>query len=161
MRLYLWKLNRTGCSFLCLIDTCCTFHNGIPFIFPKYVFLRSTNWVLLDPFWNRTFVTIPAGTGRQYNVRLTLHFCWEWKSDWRQYLKYNVRLTLHFCWEWKSDWRQYLTPIWCWLNIGFWLHNLKTTNINISWRQYWTSNSIDIRSWIDIEFWSPDAATEI
>ncbi len=42
----------------------------------------------------------------------------------------------------------YLMPIWCWLNVGFWLHSLKTTNINISWRWYWTVINIDIRRWI-------------
>ncbi len=35
--------------------------------------------------------------------------------------------TLIFGWKWKLGWYQYLTSIWRWLNIGFWLHNLKTT----------------------------------
>ncbi len=48
--------------------------------------------------------------------------------------------------------------IWRWLNIGFRLHNLKTTK---SQRQLTSVLDINLTLTLDIEFWSPDVATEI
>ncbi len=50
------------------------------------------------------------------DVYITSGWHWTWRGQ-----------MLHFGWKWKSGWRQYLTSIWRWINIGFWLHNLKTT----------------------------------
>ncbi len=76
----------------------------------------------------------PAGARRLCNVRLTLDI-----TSNRRYILVENENRL----------------IWRWLNVGFWLHNLKTTK---SQRQQF---NIDIRRWINIEFWSPEVATEI
>ncbi len=63
----------------------------------------------------------------------------------------NITSGWHWRWrridgrEWKLGWRQYLTPIWCWLNIGFWLHNLKTQSADVGIGH---QINIDIRHWI-------------
>ncbi len=62
---------------------------------------------------------------------------------------HDVRQTLHFGWKWKSGWRQYLTSIWRWLNIGFWLHNLKTTK---SQRQLTSVLDINLTLTLDVGF---------
>ncbi len=55
----------------------------------------------------------PAGTRRLCHVRLTLDM-----TSYRRCILVE---------KWKSGWCQYLTSIWHWLNVGFWLHNRKTT----------------------------------
>ncbi len=49
----------------------------------------------------------------------------------------------------KSCWRQYLMSIWCWLNVGFCLHNLKTTK---SQRQLTSVLDINLTLTLDVEF---------
>ncbi len=64
-------------------------------------------------------------------------------------VRHDVGQTLHFDWKWKLGWCQYLMSIWLWLNVGFWLHNLKTTK---SQRQLTSVFDINLILTLDIEF---------
>ncbi len=77
----------------------------------------------------------------------------------------DVYVTSGWCWTWRRTdvafWLKMkigLTSIWRWINVGFWLHNLKTTK---SQRQLTSVLDINLTRWIYIEFWSPDVATKI
>ncbi len=64
-------------------------------------------------------------------------------------VRHDVGQNLHFDWKWKLGWRQYLMSIWRWLNVGFWLHNLKTTK---SQRQLTSVFDINLILTLDVEF---------
>ncbi len=89
-------------------------------------------------------VCFPAGTRRLCNVRLTLD------------------MTSDRCCIVVENENRVDVNIWRQFDVGFWLHNLKTTK---SQRQLTSvldiQFNIDIRRWIYIEFWSPDVATKI
>ncbi len=66
----------------------------------------------------------------------------------------DVYVTSSWCWTWRRTdvafWLKIeLTSIWRWLNIGFWLHNLKTTK---SQRQLTSLLDINLTKTLEVEF---------
>ncbi len=105
-----------------------TSHKGK--FFETEIYTSPESWINKLSIFVCLFVMIPAGTRCLYNVRLTL----DMTSDRRCILVENEnRVDVNICW----------------LNVGFWLHNLKTTK---SQRQLTSVLDINLTLTLDIRF---------